>query len=115
MWLILLPTLRDRDRVSKNAIVRPELKFLQRRTACEEVEHGTDNGLLVVGEGHAGRGLDLVEVLDVETGGECCWEGAVVSMVKGGQSKLEKVRKKEKGKRTYRRTTFRAFGGWLFL
>jgi len=69
--LILLPALRNRDRVSKDAIVGPKLEFFERRAPCEEVEDGADDGLLVVGERDAGGGLDLVDVLDVETG----WEG----------------------------------------
>ena len=71
MRLILLPALRYGDRVRKDAIVGPKLEFFERRAPCEEVEDGADDGLLVVGEGDAGGGLDLVDVLDVETG----WEG----------------------------------------
>jgi hypothetical protein len=90
LWFILLPTLRNRDWVRKDAIVRPKLQLLEGRAAGEEVEDGADDGLLVVGEGDAGGGLDLVEVLDVETGWECWWGRGVSVMFEGGGREREK-------------------------
>jgi len=68
----------DGDGVFEGGFVGPEAELGERGTACEEVQNAADGGLLVVGQGDTGRGLDLVDVLDARGGG---WEGRCVSRV----------------------------------